>query len=505
MTFGWMNNEDFITFADGNKITNKYIYMGGIFGTISKKSCVADLFYGTDYNSHLGTRRGGMATFCKEKGFVRSIHNLESSYFRTKFEPTLDRFEGATSGIGVISDTDAQPLIMNSHLGKFAICTVAKILNKDELTIEMLEKNMHFAEMSSGSTNPTELVALLIIQGKTFKEGIENVYRHIKGSCTMLLLTDHGIICARDSWGRTPIIIGKKDGAYAASSESTSFPNLDFDTVYNVGPGEIVKLTADGMEQIRKPNKKMQVCSFLWVYYGFPTSTYEGKNVEQARFDNGFNMAKTDPVEVDCCSGIPDSGTGMAMGYAAGKNVPYQRCIAKYTPTWPRSFTPSNQSMRSLVAKMKLIPNKAMLQGKKVLFCDDSIVRGTQLRDNVKVLFDQAGLNECHMRIACPPLVYGCPFINFTSSKSDMELITRRMIQKFEGDPNKNLDKYATTDSPEYKRMVDEIAKELGLTTLKFNTIEQLIEAIGLPKCQVCTHCFDGSSQFSLETFADED
>lgn len=479
--------------------------MGGIFGTISKKSCVADLFYGTDYNSHLGTRRGGMATFCKEKGFVRSIHNLESSYFRTKFEPTLDRFEGATSGIGVISDTDAQPLIMNSHLGKFAICTVAKILNKDELTIEMLEKSMHFAEMSSGSTNPTELVALLIIQGKTFKEGIENVYRHIKGSCTMLLLTDHGIICARDSWGRTPIIIGQKDGAYAASSESTSFPNLDFDTVYNVGPGEIVKLTADGMEQIRKPNKKMQVCSFLWVYYGFPTSTYEGKNVEQARFDNGFNMAKTDPVEVDCCSGIPDSGTGMAMGYAAGKNVPYQRCIAKYTPTWPRSFTPSNQSMRSLVAKMKLIPNKAMLQGKKVLFCDDSIVRGTQLRDNVKVLFDQAGLKECHMRIACPPLVYGCPFINFTSSKSDMELITRRMIQKFEGDPNKNLDKYATTDSPEYKRMVDEIAKELGLTTLKFNTIEQLIEAIGLPKCQVCTHCFDGSSQFSLETFADED
>lgn len=500
-----MNNEDFITFADGNKITNKYIFMGGIFGTISKKSCVADLFYGTDYNSHLGTRRGGMATFCKEKGFVRSIHNLESSYFRTKFEPTLDRFEGATSGIGVISDTDAQPLIMNSHLGKFAICTVAKILNKDELTNEMLEKNMHFAEMSSGSTNPTELVALLIIQGKTFKEGIENVYRHIKGSCTMLLLTDHGIICARDSWGRTPIIIGKKDGAYAASSESTSFPNLDFETVYNVGPGEIVKLTADGMEQIRKPNKKMQVCSFLWVYYGFPTSTYEGKNVEQARFDNGFNMAKTDPVEVDCCSGIPDSGTGMAMGYAAGKNVPYQRCIAKYTPTWPRSFTPSNQSMRSLVAKMKLIPNKAMLQGKKVLFCDDSIVRGTQLRDNVKVLFDKAGLKECHMRIACPPLVYGCPFINFTSSKSDMELITRRMIQKFEGDPNKNLDKYATTDSPEYKRMVDEIAKELGLTTLKFNTIEQLIEAIGLPKCQVCTHCFDGSSQFSLETFADED
>mgnify|MGYP002520553419 FL=1 len=478
--------------------------MGGIFGTIAKKSCVADLFYGTDYNSHLGTRRGGMATFSKEKGFVRSIHNLESSYFRTKFEPSLDKFEGATSGIGVISDTDAQPLIMNSHLGRFAICTVAKIVNIDELTKELLDKNMHFAEMSSGSTNPTELVALLIIQGKSFKEGIENVFRHIKGSCSMLILTESGIICARDSWGRTPIIIGKKDGAYAASSESTSFPNLDYETDYEVGPGEIIKITADGREQLRQPNNKMQVCSFLWVYYGFPTSTYEGKNVERVRFDNGYNLAKTDPVEVDCCSGIPDSGTGMAMGYAAGKGVPYQRCIAKYTPTWPRSFTPSNQKMRSLVAKMKLIPNKAMLGGKRVLFCDDSIVRGTQLRDNVKVLFDKAGLKECHMRIACPPLVYGCPFINFTSSKSDMELITRRMIEKFEGDANKNLDKYATTDSPEYKRMVEAIRKDLGLTSLKFNTIEQLIAAIGLPKCQVCTHCFDGSSQFSLEEKADE-
>ena len=346
-------------------------------------------------------------------------------------------------------------------------------------------------------------MALLIIQGKTFKEGIENVYRHIKGSCSMLILTEDGIICARDSWGRTPILIGKKEGAYAATSESTSFPNLDFETTYDMGPGEIIKLTADGMEQLRKPNKKMQVCSFLWVYYGFPTSTYEGRNVEQVRFDNGYNLAKTDPVDVDCCSGIPDSGTGMAMGYAAGKNVPYQRCIAKYTPTWPRSFTPSNQSMRSLVAKMKLIPNKAMLQGKRVLFCDDSIVRGTQLRDNTKVLFEQAGLKECHMRIACPPLVYGCPFINFTSSKSDMELITRRIIKRFEGDANKNLDKYATTGSPEYNRMVDAIAEELGLTSLKFNTIEQLIDAIGLPKCKVCTHCFDGSSQFSLEESAE--
>ena len=477
--------------------------MGGIFGTISKKSCVTDLFYGTDYNSHLGTRRGGMAAFEREKGFVRSIHNLENAYFRSKFEPSLGKFDGCTAGIGAISDTDAQPLVMNSHLGSFAICTVAKIVNIDELSRKLLEKNMHFAEMSSGKTNPTELVALLLIQGKTFRDGIENVFRHIKGSCSMLILTDNGIICARDSWGRTPLVIGKKDGAYAVSSESTSFPNLDYEIEYNVGPGEIVKITADGMEQIRPANKKMQICSFLWVYYGFPTSTYEGRNVEEARFANGYSLAKVDDVEIDCVSGIPDSGTGMAMGYAAGKCVPYQRCIAKYTPTWPRSFTPANQAMRSLVAKMKLIPNKAMLKGKRVLFCDDSIVRGTQLRDNVKVLFD-AGLKECHMRIACPPLVYGCPFINFTSSKSDMELITRRIIEGFEGDANKDLDKYATTNSPQYQRMVEAIRKQLGLTSLKFNTIEQLIEAIGLPKCQVCTHCFDGSSAYTLNEQADE-
>ena len=477
--------------------------MGGIFGTISKKSCVTDLFYGTDYNSHLGTRRGGMAAFEREKGFVRSIHNLENAYFRSKFEPSLGKFDGCTAGIGAISDTDAQPLVMNSHLGSFAICTVAKIVNIDELSRKLLEKNMHFAEMSSGKTNPTELVALLLIQGKTFRDGIENVFRHIKGSCSMLILTDNGIICARDSWGRTPLVIGKKDGAYAVSSESTSFPNLDYEIEYNVGPGEIVKITADGMEQIRPANKKMQICSFLWVYYGFPTSTYEGRNVEEARFANGYSLAKADDVDIDCVSGIPDSGTGMAMGYAAGKGVPYQRCIAKYTPTWPRSFTPSNQAMRSLVAKMKLIPNKAMLKGKRVLFCDDSIVRGTQLRDNVKVLFD-AGLKECHMRIACPPLVYGCPFINFTSSKSDMELITRRIIEGFEGDANKDLDKYATTNSPQYQRMVEAIRKQLGLTSLKFNTVEQLIEAIGLPKCQVCTHCFDGSSAYTLNEQADE-
>lgn len=313
----------------------------------------------------------------------------------------------------------------------------------------------------------------------------------------MLLLTEDGIIAARDSWGRTPIVIGKKEGAYAATGESTAFPNLGYETVYYLGPGEIVRLYADHMEQLRKPNKNMQICSFLWVYYGFPTSCYEGRNVEEVRFASGKKMGETDDVQVDCACGIPDSGIGMALGYAAGKGVPYQRAIAKYTPTWPRSFMPSNQEMRSLVAKMKLIANKDVLKDKRVLFCDDSIVRGTQLRDNTKVLFED-GVKEVHMRIACPPLIYGCPFINFTSSKSDMELITRRLIKEFEGDENKNLDKYAITDSPEYQRMVAEIAKRLNLSSLKFNKLETLVESIGLPKCRICTHCFDGSSAYTL-------
>ncbi len=468
--------------------------MGGFFGTISKGACVTDLFYGTDYNSHLGTHRGGMATFDKEEGFMRSIHNLESSYFRTKFEPQLAKFKG-NAGVGIISDTDAQPIVINSHLGRFAIVTVAKINNISELEAELLSQNMHFSELSSGKTNQTELVALLITQGKDFVEGIENVYQKIKGSCSMLLLTEDGIIVARDKWGRTPIVIGKKEGAYAATSESSSLPNLGYEIERYVGPGEIIRLRADGMEQMRAPQEGMQVCSFLWVYYGFPVSCYEGKNVEEVRFLSGFKMGQKDESEVDCVCGIPDSGVGMALGYAEGKGVPYHRAIAKYTPTWPRSFTPANQEMRSLVAKMKLIPNRAMLQGKRLLFCDDSIVRGTQLRDNVKILYDY-GAKEVHIRIACPPLIYSCPFIGFTSSKSPLELITRRIIKELEGDENKNLDKYAQTDSPEYKKMVSIIAERFGLSSLKFNTLETLIEAIGLPKCKVCTHCFDGSSHF---------
>ncbi len=469
--------------------------MGGFFGTVAKSSCTADLFYGTDYNSHLGTKRGGMATYnAEEKTFARSIHNLESAYFRSKFEDELDKFNG-NSGIGVISDTDPQPIILNSHLGRFAIVTVAKIANMEELEAELLSKNMHFSELSSGQTNQTELVALLIIQGKNFVEGIENVYNHIKGSCSMLLLTEDGIIAARDKWGRTPIVIGKKDGAYAATSESSSFPNLDYEIDRYLGPGEIVRLRADGVEQLRKPNEGMQICSFLWVYYGFPTSCYEGRNVEEVRFLSGLKMGQHDASEVDCACGIPDSGVGMALGYAEGKGVPYHRAIAKYTPTWPRSFTPSRQEMRSLVAKMKLIPNRAMLNGKRLLFCDDSIVRGTQLRDNVKVLYE-CGAKEVHIRIACPPLIYSCPFIGFTASKSPLELITRRIIKELEGDENKNLEKYATTGSPEYERMVEIMRERFGFTSLRFNTLETLVESIGLPKCKLCTHCFDGSSCF---------
>ena len=468
--------------------------MGGFFGTVSMAECVTDLFYGTDYNSHLGTKRAGMATFSEGEGFVRSIHSLESSYFRTKFEAELPKFRGK-SGIGVISDTDPQPIMINSHLGKFAIVTVAKINNMAELEKDLLDANMHFSEMSLGKTNQTELVALLIVQGKDFVDGIENVYKKIKGSCSMLILTEDGIIVARDKWGRTPIVIGKKNGAYAATSESSSFPNLDYEIDRYVGPGEILRMRADGLEQLRKPNEEMQVCSFLWVYYGFPVSCYEGRNVEEVRFMSGYKMGKTDESEVDCACGIPDSGVGMALGYAEGKGVPYHRAIAKYTPTWPRSFTPSKQEMRNLVAKMKLIPNRAMLQGKRLLFCDDSIVRGTQLRDNVKILYD-CGAKEVHIRIACPPLIYACPFVGFTASKSPLELITRRIIKELEGDENKNLDKYATTGSPEYEKMVEIIRERFGLTSLKFNTLETLVESIGLPKCKLCTHCFDGSSCF---------
>lgn len=468
--------------------------MGGFFGAALKRNCVNDIFYGTDYNSHLGTKRGGLATYDSEKGFVRSIHSLESAYFRTKFESVLPRFSGNV-GIGVISDNDSQPIVVNSHLGRFAIVTVAKIQNIGELEKEMLDRHIHFAETSSGNTNPTELVATLINEGDDFAGGLRNAQLRIQGSCSMLLLTPDGLIAARDKLGRTPIVIGRKEDGYAVTSETTAFPNLGYSVVRDLGPGEVVKITADGIEVLKPALQRKQICAFLWVYYGFPVSDYEGINVDEVRYRSGELMGAKDDTDLDCVCGIPDSGVGMAMGYSKGKGIPYRRCVAKYTPTWPRSFTPANQSMRDLVARMKLIPNGAMLKGRKVAFCDDSIVRGTQLKDNVKMLYEY-GAKEVHIRIACPPLIYSCPFIGFTSSKSDLELMTRRIIGEIEGDPNKNLEAYATTGSPEYKMLVAKMAEKFGLDSLKFSTLEDLVAAIGLPKCELCTHCFDGSSYF---------
>ena len=479
--------------------------MGGFFGTIATKECINDLFYGTDYNSHLGTKRAGMVTYDEDKGFNRSIHSLERNYFRSRFEDELDKFKGR-QGIGVISDTDPQPIIVNSHLGRYAVVTVAKINNLPQIAEELLSQRMHFSELSANQINQTELVALLINMGQTFVDGINLVYRKIEGSCSMLILTEDGLIAARDFLGRTPIVIGKKedesgDTAYAISSETTAFPNLDYQVLRDVGPGEIVRIRTNGIEVLQEPREEEQICSFLWVYYGFPSSDYEGINVEEVREKNGEKLGHEDDVEADIVCGIPDSGVGMALGYSEGHHIPYKRAVTKYTPTWPRSFTPGSQTRRELVARMKLVPNPAILKDQRIVFCDDSIVRGTQLRDNVKTFFDY-GAKEVHVRISCPPLVYGCPFIGFTTSKSDYELITRRIIRDLEGehaDDPEVLRKYATTDSPEYQRMVEEIGRRLGLTSVKFAKLENLIESIGLPKCKVCTHCFEGKNKLKVE------
>ena len=465
--------------------------MGGFFGVAKRTECINELFYGVDYNSHMGTKRAGIAT-CNNGVFTRSIHNIENSYFRSKFEGDLTDFTG-TVAVGVISDTDAQPIIGNCHLGTFARVTVGRINNIAELEKELLAKGHHFCEHSYDIINPTEMVAALICEGKDYVSGIENVYKRLKGSCSMLLLTEDSIIAARDRLGRTPIIVGKKEGSHALTSETCAFPNLGYEVCYNLGPAEIVEVKADGFHQLKAPGEEMQVCAFLWTYYGYPVCEYEGRNVDEMRYEAGMEMGRNDDQEVDFVSAVPDSGIGMALGYAEGKGVPYRRGIVKYTPTWPRSFTPSTQERRELVARMKLIPNGALLYNKRAIFCDDSIVRGTQLRDNVKDLFD-CGAKEVHVRISCPPLIYPCKFINFTASKSDMELITRRVIKDLEGDADKDLDKYATTGSPQYEAMVEKIREQLGLTSLKFSSVETVVKAIGLPKCKVCTHCFDGTS-----------
>ncbi|MBW2711960.1 MAG: amidophosphoribosyltransferase, partial [Deltaproteobacteria bacterium] len=435
--------------------------MGGFFGNISKEDCVKDLFYGTDYHSHLGTKRGGLATKHSE-GFARSIHNIENNYFRSKFEADLPELHG-NKGIGVISDYDAQPLIFGSHLGRFGIVTVGKINNIEELAKKAFRKKIHFSETSGGNLSPSEIVATLICEEDSFEGGIENAQEAIKGSCSLLLLTEDGIYAARDKLGRTPIVIGKKEGSYAASSETSAFPNLGFEIDKYLGPGEIVLMTADGYEQKKKPKEKMQICAFLWVYYGFPASSYEGINVEFVRYRCGSALAKDDDVDIDFVSGIPDSGIGHAIGYANERNIPYTRPFTKYTPTWPRSFMPQDQSIRDLVARMKLIPIKELIEGKKILFCEDSIVRGTQLQDNVQGLFDYGAL-EVHMRPACPTLIYPCEFLNFSTSRSTLDLAGRKAISELEKGEDAFLDEYAKSNSEKNAAMVDRIRQRLKLT-----------------------------------------
>ncbi len=467
--------------------------MGGFFGTISTTDCVYDLFYGTDYNSHLGTKRGGMAVL-NSNSITRSIHNLENSYFRTKFEPDLAKFHG-NSGIGVISDNEAQPILINSHLGEFAIVTVSKINNVAELTKRALKQRSVFSETSTGETNPTELIAMLITEEASFKDGIENVFNKITGSCSMLILTKNGIIAARDKLGRTPILLGKREEAYALSSESSAFPNLGFELDRDIGPGEILHITADGTEVIRKANKDMQICSFLWVYYGYPSSSYENINVEECRYRCGAALARNDNKEVDYVSGVPDSGIAHAIGYSNQKQIPYKRAYVKYTPTWPRSFMPQNQEIRDLVARMKLIPVKSIISGKKIVFCDDSIVRGTQLQDNVEILHAYKA-KEIHIRPACPTLIFPCEFLNFSRSRSTLDLAGRQAIKEIEGVEDKYLDEYATPGTDRYYAMVDKIREKVNVSTLQFQKLDDLVEAIGLPKEKLCTHCWDGSSRF---------
>jgi amidophosphoribosyltransferase len=467
--------------------------MSGFFGVVSKTRCVEDVFYGTDYHSHLGTKRAGMVFIVPENGFRRSIHNLENAYFRNKFEDELKDFSG-NSGMGIISDTDPQPILFSSHLGRFAIVTVSRLTNIGELEERFLKRKKHFTENFEGNINPTEVIANLICEKDDFITGVENVFENIKGSCSMLILTADGIIAARDKLGRTPVIIGKKEGAYSIAVETCSFPNLGYEIEYYLGPGEIVKVTADGIIRLKNPGDRMQICSFLWVYYGYPPSYYEGINVDECRSRCGASLARRDPVEADLVCGIPDSGVGHAMGYCNEKKIPYKRAYTKYTPTWPRSFMPQNQEQRDLVAKMKLIPNKAIIEGKRMIFLDDSIVRGTQLKDNT-IDLRKSGASEVHMRIACPPLLYPCEFLNFSQSRSPLELAGRKAVYQLEGDTN-DLKEYSDPDSGKHKKMVEQIAETLNLDSLMYQRLDDLVEAIGLPKEKLCTHCWDGTGYF---------
>ena len=466
--------------------------MGGFFGVTSKTNCTLDLFFGTDYHSHLGTRRGGMAVY-GENGFSRSIHNIENSPFRTKFEHDVDEMQG-NMGIGCISDMEPQPLLIQSHLGSYAITTVGKINNEKELIQEAFKKgHIHFMEMSGGKINATELVGAIISQADSLVEGLKLAQEKIKGSMTILLLTPEGIYISRDRLGRTPAIIGRKDGAFCVSFESFAYINLGYTDYKELGPGEIVRMNADGEEVLSPARKEMKICSFLWVYYGYPTSCYEGINVEEMRYHCGRMLAKRDQSDADLVAGIPDSGIAHAVGYANESGIPFARPFINYTPTWPRSFMPTTQSQRNLIARMKLLPVDALIRDKSLLLIDDSIVRGTQLGETTEFLY-QSGAKAVHIRPACPPLLFGCKYLNFSRSNSELDLITRRIIRDREGDniSQELLDDYANPDSQNYKEMVEEIRKRLNFTSLQFHRLDDLIESIGLEPCKLCTYCWNG-------------
>ena len=466
--------------------------MGGFFGVASKSDCLFDLFFGTDYHSHLGTRRGGMAVYGPD-GFDRAIHNIENAPFRTKFEKDMQKMKG-NIGIGCISDYEPQPLIVRSHHGTFAITTVGKINNAEEITKLIFQSgHTHFLEMSGGDINPTELVAAIINQKENLIDGIRYAQELIDGSMTLLLLTPKGIYAARDKMGRTPVIIGRKEDAYCVTFESFAYLNLGYEPERELGPGEIVVVTPEEVRTLAAPGKDMKICTFLWVYYGYPSSVYEGVSVEQMRCNCGACMAKRDDVTPDTVAGVPDSGIAHAVGYANESGIPFSRPFIKYTPTWPRSFMPTIQDTRNLIAHMKLIPIHELIQGKSLLLIDDSIVRGTQLRETTEFLYE-SGAKEVHIRPACPPLVYGCKYLNVSRSKSDMDLITRKVIQKLEGPDvsDEILQEYTDPSSEKYEIMVEEIRKELNFTSLKFNRLDDLLDSVGIDPDHLCTYCWNG-------------
>ncbi len=466
--------------------------MSGFFGVVSKEDCVFDLYFGTDYHSHLGTRRAGLAVYSPETGFEKSIHSIENAPFRTKFFDDFNSMKG-TMGIGCISDYQAQPIFVRSHHGSFAIATIGKINNSEAILNNVIDRRTHFFEMQNGEINSTELVAAIINQKDNFIEGIRFAQDIIDGSLSMLILTPQGIYCARDKLGRTPIVIGKKEDAYCASFESFAYLNLGYTDCKELGPGEIVVITPGGVKTLVAPGNKIKICTFLWVYYGYPSSSYEGLSVEQMRYNSGKYMALRDDVKPDYIAGIPDSGTAHAIGYANQSGIPFARPFIKYTPTWPRSFMPPTQQKRNLIAKMKLIPVHDLINGKKLLLVDDSIVRGTQTRETTDFLY-QSGAKEVHIRAACPPIMYGCKYLNFSRSTSEMELIARRVICRLEGcNPSKEvLDEYACPGTEKYLKMEEEICKELHFTSLRFNRLDDMIKATGLPEEKLCTYCWNG-------------